>query len=66
MINTHCKTWNMEKKLENVKNETQTMFDLEYGEKHSKIWKIINAHCRTWSMALKLKSSKMRNTHFRT
>jgi hypothetical protein len=25
--------------LINVENETQTQFDLEYGEKHSKTWK---------------------------
>ena len=36
----------MLRKLKKVENETQTMFDLEYGEKHSKIWKMRNAHCR--------------------
>ena len=29
-------TWSMARKLKNVENETQTLFDLEYGEKHSK------------------------------
>ena len=28
---THCRTWNMARKLKNVENETQTLFDLEYG-----------------------------------
>ena len=42
---------------ENLKkeNETQTQFDLDYGEKHSKTQKMSNAHCRTCSMARKLK-----------
>ena len=52
MINAHYRTWNMARKLKNVINETQTQFDLEYGEKHSKKWKMRNAHSRTWNMAL--------------
>ena len=32
-----------------MKNETQTNFDMKYGRKHSKTWKIRNAHCRTWN-----------------
>ena len=55
MRDTHCRTRNMVRKLKNVENETQTLFDLEYGEKHSKTWKIRNAHCRTCNMARKLK-----------
>ena len=31
---------------------------LEYGEKHSKMWKMRNEHCRTWNMARKLKNVK--------
>ena len=38
-----------------MENETQTLFDLEYGEKHSETWKMRNAQCRTWNMARKLK-----------
>ena len=45
----------MPTKLKNVENETQTLYDLEYGEKHLKTWKMRNAHCRTWSMSRKLK-----------
>ena len=45
----------MGRKLKNVENEIQTLYDLEYGAKHSKILKMRNAHCRTWSMARKLK-----------
>ena len=26
-------TWIMERKLKNVENETQTLYDMEYGEK---------------------------------
>jgi len=42
----------MARKLKNVKNETQTLFDLEYAEKHSITWKIGNVNSRTWNMAL--------------
>ena len=28
------------KKTETVENETQTLYDLEYGEKHWKTWKM--------------------------
>jgi hypothetical protein len=45
----------MARKLTNEENETQTLYDLDYGEKHSKTCKMTNAHCRTWSMAKKLK-----------
>jgi hypothetical protein len=44
----------MTRKLKNVENETQTLFDLEYGEKNSKTWKMRNAHSRNWIMARKL------------
>jgi hypothetical protein len=45
----------MVRKLKKLENETQTIFDLEYGDKHSKTWKMRNAHCMSWSMARKLK-----------
>ena len=38
-----------------MKNETQTMFDLKDGEKHSNTWKMRNVHCRTWKKVRKLK-----------
>jgi len=31
MRNAHGSTWNMARKLKNVENETQSLFDLEYG-----------------------------------
>ena len=31
-----------------VENERQTLNDLDYGEKHSKTWKMRNSHSRTW------------------
>ena len=34
-----------------MKNETQTLFDLENGEEHWKGWKMRNAHCMMWNMA---------------
>ena len=34
--NTHSRTWIMERNLKNVENETQTLYELEYGEKTGK------------------------------
>jgi hypothetical protein len=31
--NAHCVTGNMARKLKNVENETQILYELEYGEK---------------------------------
>ena len=36
MISANFRTWNMARELKNVKNETKTLFDLEYGEKTEK------------------------------
>ena len=36
MRNAYCRTWNLERKQINVENETQTLHDLEYGEKTEK------------------------------
>jgi hypothetical protein len=44
----------MTRKLKNVENVTQTLFDLEYVRKFSKTWKMRNAHCITWIIARKL------------
>jgi hypothetical protein len=55
MRNTHTRTWNMARNLENREKGTQTLFDLEFLKKHSKKWKMRNAHSRTWRMARKLK-----------
>ena len=33
MQNTHGSTWIMARKLKNLENETQTLYDLECGEK---------------------------------
>ena len=51
----------MVRKLKNFENETHTPFNLEYGGKHSKTWKMRNAHCRTWNMARKLKIMENEN-----
>ena len=48
----------MARKLKNVENETQTLFDLEYCKKHSKMQKMRIVHCRTWNMARKLKKTR--------
>ena len=55
MTNAHSRTLIMLRKLKNMENETQTLYDLEYGDKNSKPWKMSNAHCRTWNMARKRK-----------
>ena len=34
MRTAHFRNWNMARKLKNVENETQTLYDLEYGEEH--------------------------------
>ena len=34
MRNTHSRTWSMARKLKKVQNETQTLYNLEYGEKY--------------------------------
>ena len=33
MKHKHSSTWNVARKLKNEKDETQTLYDLEYGEK---------------------------------
>ena len=45
----------MARKLKKVENETETLYDQEYGKKHSRTCKMKNSHCRTWSMARILK-----------
>jgi hypothetical protein len=44
----------MARKLKDVENETLTLFEMEYHEKHRKTWKMRNAHCRNSNMAIKL------------
>ena len=46
----------MARKLKNVENETQKLFDQESDQKYSETWKIRNAHWWTWIMARKLKN----------
>ena len=33
MKNIHCSTWIMARKLKNLENETQTLYDLDVGRK---------------------------------
>ena len=33
MKHKHSSTWNVARKLKNEKDETQTLYDMEYGEK---------------------------------
>ena len=39
MKNAHCRILIVARKLKNVENETQTLYDLEYCKKHLKTWK---------------------------
>ena len=63
MRNTYSRTYNMTRKLKNVENNTQTIFDLENGRKHSKTGKMRNAHCMTWNMARKMKKKMEKVKH---
>ena len=44
MRNAHSRTWIMARKLKNVENETQTLFDLVCDKKQEKTWQKKNAH----------------------
>jgi hypothetical protein len=43
MRNAQSMIWNMSRKLKNVENETNTLLDVEYGEKQWK--KVENEKC---------------------
>ena len=58
MRNTCFRTWIMPRKLKKWKNEKQTLFDLEYGKKNRKTWKMRIYQCSTWNMAKNLKNTK--------
>ena len=53
----------MEGKLKIMETETQTLFDLEYGEKHSETWKMLNAYCRTCNISRELKKNVENEKH---
>ena len=53
----------MARKLKIMETETQTLFDLEYGEKHSETWKMLNAYCRTCNISRKLKKNVENEKH---
>ena len=46
----------MARKQKNVENDTQTLFDLKYGEKHSK--NVENEKCTLWDLDYGDKSEK--------
>jgi hypothetical protein len=50
MRNAHCGTWNMARILKNVENVTQTLYDLEYGKKNRKKWKMRHRNSRPLNM----------------
>ena len=49
--NVHCRTGIMARTLKNMKNEKQTLSELEYGEKTKKLGKMRHTHLRTKNMA---------------
>ena len=65
MRNEHCRTWKLARKLKNVGNETQILYDLAYGKKHSKTWNMRNHTEGPGVWQEKGKSWKMRKTYCR-
>ena len=61
----HCRNWNMPRILKNVENETQTLYDLEYGKKTDKRgkWETHMVGPGLWWE--NWKTCKMRNAHCR-
>ena len=47
MRNTHCMSWNMGRILKKLENETQSLQDLEYGERPEKREKRQNTDAHT-------------------
>ena len=48
----------MVRDLINLKNETHSIEDLEYGKESGKMWKMRHTHCRTGNMARNTKNMK--------
>ena len=44
---SHCRTWSMARKPKIMENEKHTLYDMKYGENHTKMFKIKNAHVGT-------------------
>jgi len=57
LANEKCTLYDLEigKKAKKSKKWDTTVFNLEYGEKYPKTFKMRNAHCENWSMVRKLK-----------
>ena len=56
MRNSHCRTWNMARKLKITENGKHSLQEIKYGKrKTEKRGNFRNVHCRTWNMARKLK-----------
>ena len=51
MGNTHCRTSIMAGILKNIENETQTLYNLEYGKITEKRKKMRNSLDRNWNIA---------------
>jgi len=49
----------MARNLKNLENETQTLYDLEYGEKHRKTWKMKKKH--TVALGISRKQKNLEN-----
>ena len=63
---SHCRTWSMARKPKIMENEKHTLYDMKYGENHTKMFKIKNAHVGTVIWRENRKTQKMRNTHCTT
>ena len=61
MRNTHCRNWIVARKIKNGENETQTLYDLEYGNSEKReVWVIYTVgpgfwweNWKTWKMRQK-------------
>ena len=50
-------------KLKNVENDTQTLYEQEYGKKNGKTWKMRTAQCKTWNMSRNSEKRGKREMH---
>jgi predicted double-glycine peptidase len=49
----------MVRDLINLKNETHSLEDVEYGKKTGKLWKMRHTHDRNWNMARNTEKSEI-------
>ena len=70
MRNSHCRTWNMARKLKKVEKETKTLYDLNMA-RNTEIGGNQNCTLKNWHIAINLENEKKkkereRKSHRRT